>query len=144
MRYKPGKTAIILDLVGNYTRHGLPDEPIEWSLDRSHTKHKFHNADGSYSIRVCPECFQTFKTAPVCPYCGAEYPVQGRELKAMEEVELQRITAEEAEKAKEVRKQLRMEVGRARDIADLQRIAKERGYAPGWVWKMAQVKKLRP
>jgi len=143
MRYKPGKTAIVLDLVGNYTRHGLPDEPIEWSLEHSHTKHKAHNADGSFSIRVCPECFQTFRTAPVCPYCGAEYPVKGRELKAMEDVELKRIAEEEAKAAEKARKQLRMEVGRANSVEDLRRIAQQRGYNPGWVWKMAQVKKLR-
>lgn len=143
MRYKPGKTAIIIDCVANYSRHGLPDEPIEWSLDHSHTKHKSHNADGSYSIRVCPECFQTFKTAPVCPYCGAEYPVQGRELEVIKDVELKRIQAEEAKAAEQVRKQMRTEVGRAKSIEDLRRIAKERGYAPGWIWKMAQVKKLR-
>lgn len=32
LRPQPGKTAIILDHVGNYTRHGLPDDPREWSL----------------------------------------------------------------------------------------------------------------
>ena len=32
MRYKEGKTAIILDHVGNYTRHGLPDDEREWKV----------------------------------------------------------------------------------------------------------------
>lgn len=134
MRYKPGKTAIILDLVGNYTRHGLPDEQIDWSLGHSHEKHKSHNADGSFSVRVCPECFQTFRTAPVCPYCGAEYPVQGRELKSMEEVELKRITEEEARLAEEARKKARRAQGMARTFPELVRIGRERGYARPEAW----------
>ncbi len=32
MRYLPGKTAKIIDFVGNYTRVGLPDEDRAWSL----------------------------------------------------------------------------------------------------------------
>ena len=32
MRYLPGKTAKIIDFVGNYTRIGLPDDDREWSL----------------------------------------------------------------------------------------------------------------
>ena len=142
LRYKEGKTAVVIDMVSNFVRFGLPDDHRDWDLEHE-IKHNSHNADGSYSIRVCENCFLTFKAAPVCPYCGYEYTVKGRELKTMEEVELRRITAEEAEKAKEVRKQLRMEVGRATSVEDLRRIAQQRGYAPGWVWKMAQVKKLR-
>ena len=134
MRYKPGKTAIVLDLVGNYTRHGLPDEAIEWSLEHSHEKHKQHNADGSYSIRVCPECFQTFRTAPVCPYCGAEYPVQGRELEVIKDVELKRIQAEEAKAAEQARKQARREQGMARTFPELVRIGQERGYKNPQYW----------
>ena len=134
MRYLPGKTAIILDLVGNYTRHGLPDEQIEWSLEHSHEKHKQHNADGTYSIRVCPECFQTFRTAPVCPYCGAEYPVQGRELEVIKDVELRRIQAEEAAAAEKARKAARREQGMARTFPELVRIGRERGYNRPEAW----------
>ncbi|MCS9997133.1 DEAD/DEAH box helicase [Weissella confusa] len=32
MRYKPGKTAIIIDHVGNYAKHGFPDTEHEWTL----------------------------------------------------------------------------------------------------------------
>ena len=32
MRYQPGKTAIIIDHVGNYTRFGMPDDDREWTL----------------------------------------------------------------------------------------------------------------
>lgn len=133
LRFKEGKTAVVIDMVSNFVRFGLPDEYRDWDLEHE-VKHKSHNADGSFSIRVCPECFQTFRTAPVCPYCGAEYPVKGRELKAMEEVELKRITEEEARLAEEARKKARRTQGMARTFPELVRIGRERGYARPEAW----------
>lgn len=141
MRYLPGKTAIIIDCVGNYTRNPLPDADVEWSLTQSVRKKPRINTEGDFFIRTCPSCFKVFKTAPVCPYCGMEYPLHPREVKAHESVELQRITAEEAERAEETRKQMRREVGRARTLPELLAIAKERGYSPQWAYKMMQVRR---
>ena len=31
MRYQPNKKALIIDHVGNYARHGLPDTPHDWN-----------------------------------------------------------------------------------------------------------------
>ena len=36
-----------------------------------------------------------------------------------------------------------MEVGMAKSKADLERIAKERGYARGWVYQMMKIKNIR-
>lgn len=143
MRYAPGKVAKILDCAGNHTRVGLPDEERQWSLTASVKKPESMTVDGNYTIRVCKSCFKTFKTANVCPYCGAVYALTPREIKAHEAIELQRITAEETEKIKDEKKRLRMEVGRCHTLADLWAVARERGYAPGWVYKMAQAKGIR-
>lgn len=143
MRYMPGKKAKIIDCVGNYTRIGLPDEDREWSLDKKVKKKTPLDNDGNLTVRVCPKCFLTFKTADRCPYCNAEYPLSPREIKAHEEIELQRITEEEMKRLTEVKKKQRMEVGRARTIEDLWQIARSRGYAPGWVYKMARAKGIR-
>ncbi len=142
MRYKPGKIATIIDCVGNYTRNPLFDTEVEWSLTQSVKKRSRMDDNGDFYIRSCPECFLTFKTAPVCPFCGAEYPLHPREIKAHEEIELQRITAEETAKVEAEKKKARMEVGKCKTLDDLWAIAKERGYAPGWVWKMAKVKHI--
>ena len=40
LRPQPGKTAIILDHVGNYTRHGLPDDNRFWSLTENVKPHQ--------------------------------------------------------------------------------------------------------
>ena len=83
----------------------------------------------------------TFKTAPVCPYCNSEYPLHPREIKANEDIELKRITAEEAEKAELERKKKRMEVGMARTLPELLAIAKERGYSPQWAYMTMRSRK---
>jgi superfamily II DNA or RNA helicase len=137
-----GKKAVIIDYVNNVQRHGLPTEDHEWSLSETVKKRQQHNDDGTLSIRQCENCFRCFKTANKCPYCGFEYQVKGRELKAIQDVELKRIEAIEKEEQEKQKKYARMEVGQCRTIDDLQKIAKERGYAPGWVWQMARIKHI--
>ena len=143
LRYKPDKTAIIIDAVANFMRFQLHDEPYEWSLDVPIKQRREVDDGGNFYIRTCERCFKVFKAAPVCPYCGHVYKLTEREIKAHEEIELQRITAEEAAKAEQKRKEMRMEVGQCRTIADLRKIQKERGYSPGWVWQMAKVKHIK-
>ena len=137
-----GKKAVIIDFVNNVQKHGMPTETHNWSLSQPVHKRKEFNEDGTLSIRQCEGCFKCFKTAPKCPYCGYEYTVKGRELKAVTEVELKKIEAIEREELEMQKKLARMEVGQCRTIADLQRIAKERGYAQGWVWQMARIKHI--
>lgn len=137
-----GKKAVIIDYVNNVQRHGLPTDNHEWSLSKSVEKRKQHNDDGTLSIRQCENCFRCFKTSPRCPYCGHTYEVKGRELKAIQDVELKQIQAIEKEEQEKQKKKARMEVGQCRTIEDLQKIAKERGYAQGWVWQMARIKHI--
>lgn len=134
MRYKPGKVAKILDMTMNYAKLGLPDDDREWSLDAPVKAKKDMDHNGSFYIRTCPSCFQVFKTAPICPYCGEPYPLSPRELKAHEDIELARISAEEAAKAEAQRKQARMQQGRAQTFEELVRIGKERGYKNPAFW----------
>ncbi len=58
MRLKPGKRAIIIDHVGNYTRFGMPDDDREWSLEPKKKRKKM--VDNKNRIRQCPGCFYTF------------------------------------------------------------------------------------
>jgi superfamily II DNA or RNA helicase len=140
MRYMPGKVAKIIDFVGNYTRVGLPDDDREWSLGEPLKRKPHLDGNADFYIRCCPECYLTFKTAAVCPYCGHEYPLHPREIQAKEDIELQRITAEEAERVAEEKKRRRAEVGRARTYPELVKIAKERGYSQGWVYQMMKAR----
>lgn len=134
MRYQPGKVATIIDCVGNYSRNPLFDADVEWSLTKKLRKNPKINLDGDFVIRTCPKCFKVFKTAPICPYCGEEYPLHPREIKAHENIELARITAEVAEEAEQKRKQARIAQGRARTFPELLAIGRERGYKNPAAW----------
>ena len=134
MRYLPSKTAKIIDMVGNYTRIGLPDEPREWSLSEPVRKRGLTDPNGNFYLRCCPECYMTFPTAPRCPFCGAEYPLHPREIQAKQDIELQRISAEEAERVAEIKKAARIEQGRAATFEELVRLGKQRGYKNPAFW----------
>lgn len=64
--------AIIIDHVGNVVRHGLPDSPRVYSLDRR--DRKASTADtGAIPLRVCtnPECMCPYERVLLaCPFCG--------------------------------------------------------------------------
>ena len=135
MRYMPGKTAKIIDFVGNYTRGpGIPDEERVWSLGEPLKRKPRTDGNGDFYIRSCPECFMTFKTAPVCPFCGAEYPLHPREIKAREEIELKRITAEEMARVEAEKKKARAEQGRAQTFEELVALGKAKGYKNPAYW----------
>ena len=134
MRYMPGKIAKVIDCVGNYSRNPLFDADVNWSLTQSARKKPRINTEGDFFIRTCPKCFKVFKTAPVCPYCGETYPLHPREIKAHEDIELARITAEQMEEAERKRKQARMEQGRAQTFEELIAIGRAKGYKNPAYW----------
>lgn len=134
MRYKEGKVAKIIDLVANYTRVGLPDDDRAWSLSQPVPKRKLTDENGNFYIRCCPECYMTFKTAPRCPFCGTEYPLHPREIRAHEDIELQRISAEEAARVAEAKKIARKEQGKAQSFEELVKLGRSRGYKNPAFW----------
>lgn len=72
LRPLEGKThARIIDHVGNWTRHGLPDSPRQWSLDSREKRST--GASDLKPIKACrnPECLGVYEGySPICPYCG--------------------------------------------------------------------------
>ena len=137
MRYRPGKRAIIIDHVGNYARHGLPDDDREWTLekkDRSQQAEKSKAAENT--VTQCPVCFLTFhseneagEAVRVCPYCGAEIPIKERKQieekeAALEKIEGFRIDYSDPESCK--------------SYSELLLYAKKHGYKPGWAYYQAK------
>lgn len=93
MRYKNGKTAIIIDNVGNAYRHGLPDDQREWSL---HSKKK--KKESEIIIKQCPVCMACLPNAiKECTVCGHVFASQEVERSEMDKVdtELQQLTSED-------------------------------------------------
>ena len=89
MRYKPGKTAIILDHVGNYTRHGLPDDEREWTLEQKRKKKK-----NKVSVKTCPNCYSVVPSlTKECNVCGYVFESEERaEPRVVEGIMLQEIS----------------------------------------------------
>lgn len=130
LRTHPGKRdLIVLDHAGNAFTHGLPTEPRKYSLDGA--KKRAKAADDVEAVRQCERCYFVHSPAPVCPNCGNVHPVKERKLQQQEG---------DLEELREVKREKRQQVGRARTYQDLIAIAKERNYAMGWVYQMARVK----
>jgi DNA repair protein RadD len=127
LRPSPGKTrAVILDHADNWLLHGSPAAGRDWSLEG---QKKRKGASGA-AVRQCPACFACHPPAPRCPQCNHVY-VADLTARAPDQV-----AGELAEVSDEVlaavAKKKRQEVGRARTLEELQRIAAARGYKPGW------------
>lgn len=68
-RIMEGKaSALIIDHVGNVLRHGLPDAPKEWTLDRREKRSK--GGDGPSPLKACVACTGVYERIhAACPYC---------------------------------------------------------------------------
>jgi len=78
LRPAPDKThALILNHAGNLSRHGLPDEPREWSLDGIDVRAEKTAAEGPL-VRQCPECYVIHRPASACPACGYSHIPESR------------------------------------------------------------------
>jgi DNA repair protein RadD len=126
----PKPRAILLDHAGLTYTHGFIDEDREWSLEghKKPGKRKKKDEEPKLSVIQCKSCYAVFSPAPVCPVCGAPVEVNSRKV-AHVDGELHEITREDADAARLNR---RKEVGRAQSLEELERIAAERGYKPGW------------
>ena len=82
LRPQPGKTAVVLDHVGNTLRLGHHLEERDWSLDGLRKRDR----EAAPSVKVCPRCFATSpSTAQVCADCGHVFaPPERREIKVVE------------------------------------------------------------
>lgn len=138
MRYRPNKTATIIDHVANYTRFGLPDTKRHWTLEgRKKSKSK---SNDSIPIRTCPSCFAVIPANySICPICGNEIEIEKHELKVDETAKVERITKDFKFKTNYNKlKYAKMQPKDAKNFRDLQLIAKARHYKPGWAYFQAK------
>ncbi|CAB4157779.1 SSL2 DNA or RNA helicases of superfamily II [uncultured Caudovirales phage] len=126
--YEGKEYSVILDHVGNVVRHGFPDEIRRWSLDGKKRKSKQSKEEEDLNILVCPACYSVFKvnTQRQCPACGSIS--QPKIMNQIEEVDGSLI---ELDREKQGKKML---VARARTLEQLQDVAAQLGYKPGWAY----------
>lgn len=141
MRYRPDKRAVIIDHVGNYARHGLPDDDREWTLDKKPKRKKGEKSQPvENAVTQCPECFLTFHTrdesgevVKSCPYCGAELPVKERKEIRQEEAVLEKIEGFRIDYS---------DPDSCKSYKELLLYAKKHGYKPGWAYYQAKKRGL--
>lgn len=128
MRYKPGKTAVIIDHVGNVFRHGFPDDNRDWDLYAKPDKKTRKKPE--IRAKECPECMAAVPSAAAeCPHCGYKFWTEGREIEedgSAKIEEIKRITADYTRP------------GDCRSYRELLEYAKSHGYRPGWAWYQAK------
>jgi DNA repair protein RadD len=120
LRPQPGKTAVVLDHVGNTLRLGHHLEERDWTLDGLRKRDR----DAAPSVKVCPTCFATSpSTAQVCRDCGHVFaPPERRELRQVEG-ELQEIAVTK-----------KREQGKAQSLQELIALGHSRGYKNAVAW----------
>ena len=141
MRYRPDKRAVIIDHVGNYARHGLPDDDREWTLDKKpKRKREKKSQPAENAVTQCPECFLTFHTrdesgevVKSCPYCGAELPVKERKEIKQEEAVLEKIEGFRIDYS---------DPDSCKSYKELLLYARKHGYKPGWAYYQAKKRGL--
>jgi len=130
LRPAPGKDRLLLlDHVGNVHRHGLPDDPREWSLDGRKKGKRKANEEPDVAIQQCQSCYAVFRPGPSeCPKCGE--PVKKQPPRELEVVdgELQKIDLEQA------RKDRKREQGAARTLRELVALGVRRGMRKPGAW----------
>lgn len=128
LRTFPGKEhAIILDHVGNWQRHGLPDDEREWSLAGVNRKKK---DESEKKIKICSNCFAAVEYFP-CSNCGQSPDPKKRGEIEQEDGELQEVSRDQA------RKDFRKQQGRAQTLQDLIELGRSRGYKRPEFWAKA-------
>lgn len=70
------KFGLVIDHVSNWKRHGLPDKPRAWSLDRRDKRGKKEPDPEDVPLVACLECGKPYeRVLAACPHCGATLPL---------------------------------------------------------------------
>lgn len=149
---RPGKTAVIIDQVGNWERFGLPNADRDWkALAKSKATAAKSLKRSGIQVIQCPDCFGVVEKSEVednaCPLCGYSPLVKKRDY---EERKAELTEIKESDQVKRIKKiisdQVMLNVSTKRidqlqSRKEFEAYAKLHGYKPGWVWYMWDKKK---
>lgn len=125
---------LVLDHVGNVSRHGLPHSDREWTLDgRKRGKGGKREIEQTIRVLQCPKCYLAHDPAPCCPSCGHTYEVQGREVEKREG-QLEEVTEAPVQ---------RVATGRLQDMASMKAAGISTGRAAHILAARAEKDKLQ-
>ncbi len=136
LRYQDGKTAIILDHVNNYERHGLPDDDRNWSLSDTIKPRNAYGDDGRLLVRQCPMCYFTYQSAPICPNCGYATVPTAREIENVREIRLAEI--KQGYKERVATAVIGKKISECRNLSEIMAWCKQNGKKAGYGYYYAK------
>lgn len=108
------RPAVILDHAGCAMKHGLPDDPREWSLEGRKKGKRKASEEPDVAIQQCQSCYAVFRPGPSeCPKCGEAIKQKPQRELEVVDGELQKIDLDRA------RKERKREQGAARTLREL-------------------------
>lgn len=113
------KRCLLIDLAGAAHEHGMPDEDREWSLDEGQEQRRKSDREALSTCLHCGAVVRYASRGPQCRKCDAPWPPPERV-----EVQRQPLAAVVVSATRRERED---------ELARLERIARARGYKPGWV-----------
>jgi DNA repair protein RadD len=79
---------LIIDHVSNWKRHGYPDKPHYWTLDRRDKRAKREKDPEDIPLTVCRGCSRPYERClPACPRCGWVPPLPEGGGRSIEEID---------------------------------------------------------
>ena len=120
----------------------------QWSLDKPVEEYYNENEDGTFKIRVCQNCFSTFETAPVCPYCGTPYETTPVEIQNLKEIELRKVEEAKEEQRQKIMRRTAEKVKnytkpeQCETFYELVEYGKMHNFKPGWAYILAKRRKF--
>lgn len=108
--------ATLVDLRGVVHKHGMPSDERVFSLEG---RQGVASSSDLPALRQCLECGSTFRSAPVCPICGAMAPA--RKAPEVRLAEMREFFSKQPPEKK------------AESLRKMEATAAERGYRYGWV-----------
>ena len=144
MNPREGKTATIIDHVGNVERFGLPTDDREWTLEGREKGKTSSSGATIKSVTVCPTCFASFyRTGGTCPYCGAALGEE-KKLEVVDNAELKKVTRSRLAIVKQLEQSAATQniagkrPSELKSFKEIQAYAKLKGYRPGWSYYYAK------
>lgn len=144
MNPREGKTAIIIDHVGNVERFGLPTDDREWTLEGREKGKTSSSGATIKSVTVCQTCFASFyRTGGTCPYCGAALGEE-KKIEVVDDAELKKVTRSRLAIVKQLEQSAATQniagkrPSELKSFKEIQAYAKLKGYRPGWAYYYAK------
>lgn len=79
---------LVIDHVSNWKRHGFPDKPHIWTLDRRDKRAKREPDPDDIELTSCKSCSRPYeKVHAICPYCGEAPPAPAGGGRSIEQVD---------------------------------------------------------